>query len=101
MNYVPTTETDEERMIALAMREAEYQIRNHTASSQVITHFLQLGSERARQERKKLEAETQLSQAKVEMIRAQQTSEQLYQEAIAAFSKYRGKQYVEDEEYDE
>jgi hypothetical protein len=53
-------EARESRLIALAEDEAEYQIRNHKASSQVITHFLKLGCEKTRLEQEKLKHETEL-----------------------------------------
>lgn len=95
-----TTEGRESQLINLAMMQAEKQLEKGTASSQVITHFLKLGTERARLEREKIEAEVELAKAKVEAIKAQQTSEELYQEAINAFKSYSGTFY-EEEEYDE
>ena len=46
-----TPEGREGQMVALAVDLAERQLREGTASSQVITHFLKLGSERERLER--------------------------------------------------
>lgn len=95
-----TTEAREAQLINMAMLQAEKQLEKGTASSQVITHFLKLGTEKARLEREKIEAEVELAKAKVEAIKAQQTSEELYQEAINAFKSYSGNFY-EEEEYDE
>lgn len=94
-------EAREAQLINLAINRAEEQLQNGTASSQVITHFLKLGTERARLEREKISAEVELAHAKVESIRSQQTSEELYQEAIKAFSSYSGTSYDEEEEFDE
>lgn len=99
-----TPEARESQLINLAMRQAEEQLRSGTASSQVITHFLRLGTEKARLEREKLSAESSLAKAKVEAIKSQQTSESMYQEALKAFSTYSGShQYEEDfdDYYDE
>ena len=49
-----TPEAKENQMISLAMHCAEKQMREGTASSQVITHFLKLGTEKAKLEREKL-----------------------------------------------
>lgn len=52
-----TPKARENQMIALAMDAAERQLLDGSASSQVITHFLKLGTERERLEREKLEKE--------------------------------------------
>lgn len=78
----------EAQLINLAMNRAEEQLQAGTASSQVITHFLRLATEKTKLERDKIAAEVALANAKVEAIRAQQTSEQMYQEALEAFRSY-------------
>ena len=50
----------ENQMINLAVDLAEKQLEEGTASSQVITHFLKLGSSKERLEREKLEEENKL-----------------------------------------
>ena len=57
-------ESRENMMISLAMDNAEEQLRSGNASSQVIVHFLKLGSQRERQEKEKLEEEVKLLRAK-------------------------------------
>jgi hypothetical protein len=64
-----TLEARENQIISLAMDRAEEQIRNGTASSQVITHFLKLGSYKEKLERQKLEEENKLLRAKTESIK--------------------------------
>lgn len=49
-----TPEAREKQLIALAIDVAEEQMRNGTASSQVISHFLKLGSTRAQIEKELL-----------------------------------------------
>lgn len=95
-----TPEAREAQLINMAINQAEQQLQAGTASSQVITHFLKLGTARARLEQERIAAEVELARAKVEAIKSQQTSEELYQEAIKAFSSYSGS-YNEEEEYDE
>lgn len=77
-------------MIALADQLAERQLREGTASAQVITHFLKLGSSRERMEQQKLSFETKLVQAKTEAIAGQQRQEELFAEAIKAMRAYQG-----------
>ena len=83
-----TMEGRENELIALAYDAAEERIRNGTASSQEIVHFLKLGSSRER-----LEKETmRLKQAKIDAIEAAENLEKTYNEAIAAFKSYKGEE---------
>ena len=61
-----TPEAQENRMIALSMRLAEQQLLDGTASSQVITHFLKLGSSKEKEEREHRKKEMELLEAKTE-----------------------------------
>ena len=74
-----TPEARENQMISLAVDLAEQQLRNGTASSQVITHFLKLGTEKAKLEREKLRQENELLRAKTEMIESTKRSEELFE----------------------
>lgn len=95
-----TPEARENQLIALAVDEAERQMREGTASSQVITHFLKLGSTVARLEREKLEEENQLLKAKTKALQDAADMKELYADAIAAMKRYSGQgDYEEDEEY--
>jgi hypothetical protein len=77
-------------MIELADQLAERQLREGTASAQVITHYLKLGSSRERLEQEKLALETELVKAKTEAIAGQQRQEELYKEALTAMRAYSG-----------
>lgn len=94
---VESLEARENQLISLAMDRAEKQIRDGTVSSQVLTHFLRLGTEKAALESEKLQNENELLKAKVESLRSQQRSEELYQEAINAMRSYAGLDDLEDE----
>lgn len=80
----------ENQMISLAMDLAEQQLIDGTASAQVITHFLKLGTERERLERVKLENENLLLQEKARAYKSAERIEQLYLEATNAMKKYGG-----------
>lgn len=90
-------------MVGLAFDEAERQIRDHKASSQVLTHFLKLGTERERLERAKIERENRLLDARVQQIADADRYEQLMQEAVDVFRGYqRGPvPREEDEDFDD
>ena len=83
-----TPDARENQMINLAVDLAEKQLEEGTASSQVITRFLKLGSSKERLEREKLEEENKLLRAKTENLQSQKRVEELYAEALAAMRRY-------------
>lgn len=88
----------EQELAAKAYDLAEDQIERGTASSQVITHFLKMGSTREIIEQQRIEYENQLTSAKIEAIAGQVRIEELYMEAIKAFGSYSGQSPPELEE---
>jgi DNA-binding ferritin-like protein len=87
-----TPEARENQMIALAVDLAEKQLMNGTASSQVVTHFLKLGSTKERIEKEILEQQKELIKAKTEAIQSAKRVEELYNEALNAMRTYSGTQ---------
>ena len=85
-----TPEGRENQMVSAAIDLAEKQIRSGTASSQVITHFLKLGSTRERLEQQRLEHENELTRVKIEALEGQKRVEELYLEALSAMRSYAG-----------
>lgn len=92
-----TPEARENQLISLAVDLAEQQLREGTASSQVITHYLKLGSSRERLERERIQEENKLLKAKTEQIKSAENSEKRYKEALRAMSRYQGHPIEEDE----
>jgi hypothetical protein len=92
-----TPEARENEMVSLANDLAEEQIRAGTASSQVLTHFLKLGSTRERLEQQRLEHENELLAVKKEQIESQQRIEELYVDAIKAMRSYAGDMPLSEE----
>jgi hypothetical protein len=90
-----TPEAREMQLTMLAYDEAERMIRSHEASSQVITHFLKVGSARERKEQRRLELEAELLTKKAEAMDSAKRVEALYDEAIAAMRRYGGQDPVE------
>jgi len=80
----------ENQMVNLAETLAERQLREGSASSQVITHYLKLGTERERLENDRLRHEVELLKAKVESLASAKRTEELYKEAMDAFRMYQG-----------
>lgn len=93
-----SVEARESQLIALAEDLAEQQLRDGTASSQLITHYLKLGSTRERLEKKLLAEQVELASAKKDNIRAQARQDELYEAAMKAMQRYNGD--MEDEEYE-
>ena len=83
-----TPEGREDQMIAYAIDLAEKQLREGTASSQVITHYLKLGSCREKYEKQKLQEEIKLLVAKTESIKAERDRDIMYAQAIEAMRRY-------------
>lgn len=85
-----TPEGRENQLVSLAADLAERQLVDGTASAQVITHYLKLGSTREALEQQRLKHENELLQAKRESMESSQRMEERYTEAINAFRSYQG-----------
>jgi hypothetical protein len=83
-----TPEAMESEMIDSAMRLAYRQMQEGTASAQVITHFLKLGTTKANLEREKIALENELLKAKTDACKSNERIEELYKDAIKAFQSY-------------
>ena len=97
-----TPEARENMMIDLAIDQAEKQLMEGTASSQIVVHYLKLASTNKRLELEKMQAEIELLHAKRDAARADALSDEKYEAAVRAMGLYRGEateeEYV-DEEY--
>ena len=85
-----TPEAREQQMIALAVDEAERQLREGRASSQVITHYLKLGTTKEKIEQEILVEQKKLLQAKTEDMASNKKVEELYKNALDAMRNYTG-----------
>lgn len=91
-----TPEARERQLVAKAVDLAEKQIEDGTASAQVITHFLKLGSSREHLEQERLRHEVQLMEAKKELMESAKRIESMYAEALDAMRDYQGRPPRED-----
>lgn len=91
-----TPEARENQLIALAVDLAEKQLMEGTASSQVITHYLKLGSTKERIEKEILEQQKELISAKTQSLKSMARVEELYSEAISAMKRYSGQSDEDD-----
>jgi hypothetical protein len=90
-----TPEGRENQLIASAVDLAEKQMQEGTASSQIITHYLKLGSTREKLEQERLERENELLQAKIEAMASVKRVEELYETALNAMRSYAGQEPLE------
>lgn len=90
-----TPEARENQLISLATDLAEKQLLEGTASSQVIVHYLKLGSTKERLEKELMSKQRDFVEAKTESIRVtRQTEEEnnrKYQEVLDALRLYNGR----------
>lgn len=99
----PVARTPEERenqLISAAFDLAEKKILDGTASSQVITHFLKLASEKEQLERDILRSQRKLMDAKTENLASTKRLEELYLNAVAAMRHYNGDENYEQTDQD-
>lgn len=92
-----TPEGRENQLIALAYDAAEERIRNGTASSAEIVHFLRLGSSKERLDQEDKRKDIELKTAKTEALESQKRIEELYSNALASMRKYSGQEEEPDD----
>lgn len=92
-----TPEAREQQLVALSYDLAEKQILEGTVSSQVLTHFLKIGSTREKIELQKVKQETVLVEAKVKDLANVEDMKKLYSEAMDAMRGYGGQEVSGDE----
>lgn len=85
-----TPDARENQLVYLATELAEQQLRDGSASSQVITHFLKLGSSKEKIEQEILIKQKELITAKTEALQSSKRIEELYANAITAMKSYSG-----------
>lgn len=93
-----TPEARENQLIALAVDLAEKQLLDGTASSQVITHYLKLGTQKEKLEREILEKKKDLMQAQTDNLQSVKKIEEMYTEAIKAMRHYSGQDVPKDDD---
>lgn len=95
-----TPEGRENQLISQAINLAERQLSEGTASAQVISHYLKLGSSRERLEQERLARENELLRVRAESMESSKEVQQLYQEALNAMRSYAGQNPIEYDDGD-
>lgn len=85
-----TAAARERRLVGLAYDEAERRLKDGSASSEMICHFLRVGSSKEYLDQQLMQGKIELQQAKTEMYKAQQKSEEMFAAAISAMKSYQG-----------
>ena len=85
-----TPEARENQLISLAVDLAEKKLLDGTASSQILIHYLKLGSTRMELEKEKIRKENILLEAKAGAIESSKRTEELFQKALEAMREYGG-----------
>ena len=83
-------EARENQLVSLAVDLAEKQLRDDTTSSQIITHYLKLGSTKEKIEKEILEKQKELIEAKTQSLQSAKRIEELYKNALDAMRNYSG-----------
>lgn len=96
-----TPEARENQLISLAYDLAESRLREGTATSAEVVHFLKLGSLKEKQELELTKKKMELMTAKTEALQSAKRVEELYGAAIMAMRRYSGAEMEidDDEEY--
>lgn len=94
-------EAKESQLVALAVNQAEQQLREGKASSQVLTHYLKLGTTMAKLDLERARLENELVKAKIESLQSTKRMEELYANALAAMQIYSGRDTVDESDIDD
>lgn len=93
-----TPDGRENQLVNLAVDLAERQLREGTASAQVLSHYLKAGSSREYLEKQRIAMDVELMKAKQEQLASMARIEELYSDAIGAMRAYQGTEVVEQED---
>lgn len=99
-----TPEARENQLISMAYDLAEQRLRDGSATSAEVVHFLKLGSLKERQELELNKKKMELMEAKTEALQSAKRVEELYGAAIEAMRRYSGASSgieFDEDDYDE
>lgn len=88
----------ENQMISLAEKLAEQKLLDGTANSQIIVHYLKLGSSKERIEKEIMERQKDLITAKTKSIESSERIEELFRNAMEVFRGYAGNMNDHDDD---
>ena len=95
-----TPEDQEDQLIALAVDLAVQRLKDGTASNQLVSEIIKLGTVKERLAREKLQRENEMLKAKTEAIEASKNNGEMYLKAIEAMRRYSGYSGDDEDDYE-
>lgn len=96
-----TPEDQEDQLIALAVDLAMRRLREGTASNQLVSELIKLGTTKERLAKEKLQRENDMLRAKTEALEAARDNGKKYEAAIEAMRAYSGYSEVDEDEFED
>ena len=96
-----TPEDQEDQLISLAVDLAMQRLKDGTASNQLVTELIKLGTTKERLAKEKLQRENEMLRAKTEALEAAKDNGERYAAAIRAFAEYSGHPEYDDDEFED
>ena len=96
-----TPEEFERTNVALAMKLSSERLRDGSASAQEILYWLKIGSPETQLNRRYMEGQITLNEAKVDEIKSVKRDAEMYEQAMAAMLRYRPTPDVIDGDFED
>ena len=96
-----TTEEQEDQLISLAVDLAIQRLKDGTASNQLVSELIKLGTTKERLAKEKLQRENEMLRAKTEALEAAKDNGERYAAAIRAFATYSGHPDFDEDEFED
>lgn len=96
-----TPEDQEDQLISLAVDLAVKRLREGTASNQLVSEIIKLGTTKERLAKEKLQRENEMLRAKTEAIEASKRNVEMYEAALKAMRDYSGVSAIEEDDDDD
>jgi len=96
-----TAEDAEDELISLAVDVARRRLLDGSASNQLVSEIIKMGTVKERLQKEKLQKENELLRAKTENLKSQKNMEELYAKAIEAMRSYSPTPYEVEETEDD
>lgn len=101
MTPAMTPEDQEDQLISLAVDLAIKRLREGTASNQLVSELIKLGTTKERLAKEKLQRENEMLRAKTEALEAAKNNGEKYAAAIKAMRAYSGYPDVDDDDFED
>lgn len=96
-----TPEGQEDQLISLAVDLAIKRLQDGSASNQLVTELIKLGTTKERLAKEKLQRENEMLKAKTEALEAAKENGERYAAALRAMREYSGYSEVDDDDFED